>query len=139
MALQWPFPDRFKPQFNGWQMTMPSVTRRTEFDDGEDRVRRTAFVRPHRQRFDLDLKRADLGVLRRWFYEDADGGRLWFAMPALVDGDYVTVEARIVDSGEGPFQIRLIGDFEVRISMEIEIRRLPRVGDAVYFSRQGER
>lgn len=139
MALKWPFPDLFKPQLNGWQMTMPSVTRRTEFDDGADRVRRTADFRPFRQRFDLDIRRADLGVLRRWFYEDADGGRLWFEMPAFIDDAYATVEARIVDDGNGPFSLRLVDDFDYRVTMEIEIRRLPRLPDAVYYSRLGGR
>ena len=139
MALQWPFPGLFKPQFNSWEMTLPSVTRRTEFDGGEDRVRRVAAFRPVRQRFDLDIRRADLGVLRRWFYEDADGGRLWFEMPAFVDDDYVIVEARIIDDGNGPFTIRFVGDFDYRVSMEIEIRRLPRVSDAVYYGLPGNR
>ena len=98
-------------------------------------MRRTADFRPVRQRFDLDIRRADLGVLRRWFYEDADGGRLWFEMPAFVDDDYTIVEARIIDAGDGPFTIRFNGDFEYRISLQIEIRRLPRVPDAVYYSR----
>jgi hypothetical protein len=139
MALQWPLPDRFKPQFDSWQFQMPSVTRRSEFADGEDRVRRTAHFRPVRQRFNLDIRRSDLAVLRRWFYEDIDGGRLWFEMQALVDDDYQTVEARIIDQGEDAWTGRLIGDFEYRISLDIEIRRLPRLDDAQYFSRQGER
>jgi hypothetical protein len=139
MALQWPLPDLFKPQFDGWQLQMPSVTRRTEFEDSEDRVRRTAHFRPVRQRFELDIRRPDLAVLRRWFYEETDGGRLWFEMPVLVDDDYETVEARIVDQGEEAWTARLVGDFEYRIALEIEIRRLPRLDDARYYARQGER
>ncbi|MFB9148762.1 hypothetical protein [Roseovarius ramblicola] len=137
MALKWPFPDLFKPQIDSWQMTMPGVTRRTEFDEGEDRVRRTAHFRPHRQRFDIDIRRADLPVLRRWFYEDADGGRLWFEMSALVDDAYQTVEARIVGDGRDAMSARLVGDHDYRLSLEIEIRGLPRVADAEYYARQG--
>ncbi len=136
MALKWPFPDRFKPQIAGWQLSMPSVTRRTEFEDGEDRVRRTAHFRPVRQRFDIDILRADLGVLRRWFFEDADGGRLWFQMSAFVDDRYETVEARIVDQGEDAMTGRFVGDDEYRISLEIEIRKLPRVDDTTFALRQ---
>lgn len=139
MALKWPFPDRFKPQFSSWQFRMPSVTRRTEFDDGEDRVRRTAHYRPMKQRFDIDIRRSDLAVLRRWFFEDADGGRLWFELPAFVDDQYVTVEARIIEQGEDAMTGRFVGDFEYRLSLEIEIRGLPRIDDARYYARQGGR
>lgn len=132
MALKWPFPDRFKPQLSSWQFRMPSLTRRTEFDDGEDRVRRTAHFRPMRQRFDIDILRSDLGVLRRWFFEDADGGRLWFELPAFVDDRYETIEARIINQGEDALTGRLVGDFEYRLSLEIEIRDLPRVSDSVF-------
>jgi hypothetical protein len=139
MALEWPLPDRFKPQIGGWQMRMPSVTRRTEFDDGEDRVRRTAHFRPHRQRFDIDIRRADLAVLRRWFYEDIDGGRLWFELPVFIDDAYAKVEARIVDDGQDAMTARLEGDLDYRVSIELEIRRLPRLSDAEYYARQGVR
>lgn len=139
MAVQWPLPHRFKPQIGGWQMRMPSVTRRTQFDEGEDRVRRTAHFRPHRQRFDIDIRRTELPVLRRWFYEELDGGRLWFEMPVFIDDAYATVEARIVDDGEDAIPARLEGDLDYRISLELEIRRLPRLPDAEYYARQGGR
>jgi len=139
MPVQWPLPDRFKPQISGWQMRMPGLTRRAQFDDGPDRVRRTAHQRPVRQRFDLDILRTDMPVLRRWYLEDLDGGRLWFELSAFVDDAYQTVEARLVDDGEGPWTARLAGDFEYRLSMEIEIRALPRLDDARYYARQGVR
>ncbi|MBC7132145.1 MAG: hypothetical protein H5U16_03445 [Roseovarius sp.] len=139
MALEWPFPDRFRPQLDSWEFRMPSVTRRTQFDDGEDRVRRTAHFRPMKQRFEIDILRSDLAVLCRWFFEETDGGRLWFELPAFVDDDYVTVEARIIEQGEDAMTGRFVGDFEYRLSLEIEIRRLPRIEDARYYKRQGDR
>jgi hypothetical protein len=133
---QWPFQDRFKPQFDSWQLQMPSLTRRTEFEDGADRVRRTASFKPTRQKLEIDIPRRDLAVLRRWYDEEIDGGRLWFTMPAFVDDDYQEVEARIVDDGSGPFVVRPSGDHDYRVAFEIELRGLPRVDDATYLTRK---
>lgn len=134
--VRWPFQDRFKPLFDSWQLQMPSLTRRIEFEDGEDRVRRTAHARPIRQSLEIDIKRRDFAVLRRWYHEDIDGGRLWFTMPVLVDEAYTEVEARIVDDGSGPFRLTLVGDHEYRVALDLEIRAMPRVDDGTYYTRQ---
>lgn len=129
MYRKWPFRDVFKPVFSSLALRAPGLTRRAEFEDGEDRVRRTAHSRPHAQRLEIDIPRRDLGVFRRWFDEEIDGGRLWFRMPAFIDDGYREIEARIVDTGEGPYGARLVGDFEYRLSFELEIRDLPRSDD----------
>lgn len=132
MRAIWPLHDTFKPQFNSFELSPPSLVRRSEFDDGEDRIRRTAHLRPFSMRFDIDVARADMPILRRWWLEDIDAGRLWFDLPAFVDSDYRTVQARIVDAGDGPWRQRLFGDAFYRVSIELEIRALPRVEDAVF-------
>lgn len=136
MALKWPLPDLFKPQFSSFELQLPSLTRRSDFDDGEDRVRRIAHFRPIRQRFDLDVGFGDMAVLRRWYLEETDGGRLWFRMQAFIDADYMEIEARLVDEGNGPWVARLVGDHEYRLTLQIEIRNLPRIDDAAFVLRQ---
>lgn len=132
MRAKWPLHDGFKPQFSSFELSPPSLVRRSEFDDGEDRIRRTAHMRPYRCRFEIDVLRADMAVLRRWWLEDIDAGRLWFIMPAFVDDAYRDVEARIIDAGEGPWRQRLFGDDWYRVSIEMEIRELPRVADDLF-------
>lgn len=136
--VDWPFQDRFKPQFESFDLRMPSLVRRTEFEEGEDRVRRTASRRPARLRFEIDIARRDFAVLRRWYDQELGGGSRWFFMPVLIDDAYERVEARIYDDGSGPFRLRLVGDREYRVAMEIEIRDLPRVDDATYYTRLGQ-
>lgn len=132
MRTIWPLQDAFKPQFNSFEISPPSLVRRSEFDDGEDRIRRTAHLRPYAMRFDIDIARTDMAVLRRWWHEDIDAGRLWFDLPAFVDDAYRKVSARFMDTGDGPWRARLFGDVFYRLSFELEIRALPRVDDDVF-------
>lgn len=132
--ITWPLPCTFKPQIDGFALTAPNLTRRTEFDDGEDRVRRTASQRPTRFAAQIDIALADMAVLRRWVEEDADQGRLWFNLTAFVDASYQTIEARFAPRDSGLFEASLVDEVTWRVSFAYEVRQMPRASDQVYYT-----
>lgn len=132
--ITWPLPNRFKPQIDGFALTAPNLTRRTEFDDGDDRVRRTASQRTTRFTVSIDIELGDMAVLRRWVEEDLDQGRLWFNLTAFVDDGYREIEARLLPRDNGLFEARLVDEVTWRVSFGYEVRALPRIEDEAYFT-----
>jgi len=138
-TVNWPFTDAFKPQFNGYELSSPSLVRRTDFEDGEDRVRRTGHHKPSTFRAEFDILRAEMGVFRRWLSDDIDHGRLWFNMPAFIDDTYQIIEARLIADGDKMYTARLIDDINWRVSLSLEIRELPQISDAIYLPHAADR
>jgi hypothetical protein len=117
----WPIAS-FKPQLTSWQMRPPEMLRRSEFDDGEDRVRRTGSFRPYTFQVTVHVTMAEIAVFRAWFESELDYGRNWFDLSALIDGSYQAVEARLVPQNGAPWTLRLVDEVYAALSFGYEVR-----------------
>ncbi|MEM7529374.1 MAG: hypothetical protein AAF416_17170 [Pseudomonadota bacterium] len=132
-TVDWPLPCRHKPILDSVREEAPNLLRRIQFEEGADRVRRTASRKPHIYRAEFECTPAERAVLRRWVYEDVDAGRQWFNLEAWVDGGYQWIEARIVPaSDETLYEATPERQDMMRISLSYEVRELPRLGDDDY-------
>lgn len=131
-AADWPLPTRFRPLLAGFGFRAPNVVRRTPFEDGEDRVRRTADHRPHVYSADFEILHTEYPVLRRWVDEDINGGQLWFNMNCWIDGAYRWVEARIIGTDASLFEAVAETQQKLTLRMSYEVRELPRLDDTAY-------
>ena len=133
-AVDWPLPQAHRPVLDSLRMRAPSLLRRTEFEDGPDRVRRTVHVRPHIFQASFDVSAADLAVLRRWVEEEINGGADWFNLEAAVDGRYLWLEARLVESDGGLYDAQPVDQQTFGVSLGYELRELPRLADADFLA-----
>ena len=133
-VIDWPLPHRHKPVLDSFQIQAPSLLRRTEFEDGPDRTRRTATSRPFVYQAIFECTHHEHAALRRWVHEDADAGAAWFNLEAWIDGTYQWVEARIVPGDGQLYQAAPVDNVELSISLSYEVRELPRLGDADYIT-----
>jgi hypothetical protein len=113
-------------------LSPPNLLRRSEFDDGEARVRRRAATRPAGVTLTYELQHFEAAAFRRWVQVDLDAGRLWFNLDAFVDDRYQTVEARMVPEGEELYALEYKDDQTWRLSLIIEVRELPFASEEEY-------
>lgn len=131
-AVDWPLADAYKPVLADLRRRAPNLTRRTQMEDGPDRIRRVSTFRPHVFSDTFEIVAEEAAVLRRWIEEELDQGRLWFNMQIWTDGAYVWMEARLVARDDHLYELSPVDQKKMAVSLTYEVKALPVADDCAY-------